>query len=142
MKTLSKTSFIFLLVIFVAFTNAFAQNKVVVVKEKHPRNKTIVVKSKNHKISKAKFYQPHWSSKAKFYRRWVYFPRHNFYWDNLNNVYVIRAGRVWVTSTTAPKEIENINLTKEKKVELSEENDVLDSIQQNNEMHQKKYISN
>ncbi len=139
MKTLSKTSIIFLFCIFIAITSAYGQNKVVVAKEKHPRNKVVVVKGNKHHIGKVKVYHPHWAPRANFKHRWVYFPRHNFYWDNFRNVYVIRTGTIWVTSKTTPKEIENIDLSKEKSIELSEEYDTQEAIQDKNEEHQTEY---
>jgi len=141
MKTITKLSIFILVLVSLGTFNVSAQYKVVV-KDKDQKNKVSVIKYSRHHYRKAVVYHPKWAPRISFTKRWVYFPRYNFYWDNINSVYVIRTGRVWVTSAIAPKEIENVNLTKEKKVELSEENDGLDSIQQNNEMHQKKYISN
>ena len=139
MKTLSKTAIIFLFSIFIAITSTYGQNKVVVVKEKHPKNKVVVVKSKKHHVGKVKVYRPHWAPRASFMNRWVYFPRHNFYWDNFRNVYVIRTGTVWVTSKTAPKEVETVDLSKEKSIEMSEENDTQEAIQDRNDEHQAEY---
>ena len=139
MKTLKKTSLISLFIIFIGLTNAFAQNKVMVVKEKNPRNKVVVVKNKNHHFKKVKVYHPHWSSRSSFRHRWVYFPRYNFYWDNFRNVYVVRTGTIWVTSETAPKEVEKVDLSKEKSIELSEANDTQETIQDKNEVHQTEY---
>jgi len=139
MKTLKRTSFISLIILFIGLTNAVAQNKVVVVKEKHPKNKVVVVKSKKHRVGKAKVYRPRWALRASFKHRWVYFPRHNFYWDNFRNVYVIRTGTVWVTSENAPKEVETVDLSKEECIELNEENDTQETIQDRNDEHQTEY---
>jgi hypothetical protein len=141
MKPIKKSSILSLIILLVALTNALAQNKVVV-KEKQPRNKVVVVKNKNHHIRKARVYHPHWAPRAGYMHRWIYFPRHNFYWDNFRNVYLIRTGTVWVISKTTPKEIEKVELSKEKKVELGEENDSLDSIEVKNDDHQKIYKDN
>ncbi len=138
MKTTVKTLFVALVVLLLSFTNVLSQNKVVV-KEKNPKGKVVVVKHKNHKVKKVKVYRPRWSPRADFHRRWVYFPRHNFYWDNHRNVYVVRTGTVWVVSKRVPKELENIDLSKEKSVELSEETDEQDSIQEKNAEHQNEY---
>ena len=138
MKKIRKTSFVALVILLIGLTNAIAQNKVVV-KEKHQRNKVVVVKNKNHHVRKAVVYHPHWAPRVSYSHRWVYFPRHNFYWDNLRSVYVIRTGTVWVTSTVVPKEIEKVDLAKEKKIELSVESDSQDSIQDKNTEHQKEY---
>ena len=138
MKTISKISFISLVVLLMALTSTFAQSKVVV-REKHQGNKVVVVKNKNHHVRKAVVYHPRWAPRASFKHRWVYFPRHNFYWDNFRNVYVIRTGTIWVTSETAPKEVEKVDLSKEKQIELGEENDSQESIQDKNDEHQTEY---
>lgn len=138
MKTLRKRLFVSLLILFIGLANALAQSKVIV-KEKAPRGKVVVVKNKNHHFRKAKVYHPHWAPKLSFRHRWVYFPRYNFYWDNFRNIYVIRTGTIWVTSETAPKEVEKLDLSKEKSIELSEENDTQESIQDKNGEHQKEY---
>ncbi len=137
MKTFRRTSFISLLILFIGLTSTFAQNTVV--KERRSRNKIVVVKNKNHRVRKAVVYHPHWAPRVSYSHRWVYFPRHNFYWDNLRNVYVIRTSTVWVTTETTPKEVEKVDLSKEKQIELSEENDLQDSIQDKNSEHQKEY---
>jgi len=137
MKTIYKTSFIILIISFTGLTNSFAQNKVV--NEKHSRNKVVVVKNKNHHARNVIVYHPHWAPRASFNHRWIYFPRYNFYWDNLYNVYLIRRGTIWVTSTIVPVEIKKVDLVNEKKVELSEENDSQNSIQDKNAEHQTEY---
>ena len=139
MKTISKTSFFTLVILLMTFSIAFTQNKVVVVKEKHQKGKVVVVKNNKHHVGKVKVYHPRWAPRANFKHRWVYFPHHNFYWDNFRNVYVVRTGTIWVASETAPKELEKVDLSKEKSVELSEENDTLSTIQDKNNEHQTEY---
>lgn len=138
MRTTLKTLIIAFSILLFTFSNALSQNKVVV-KESNPKGKVVVVKHKNHRVKKVKVYSPRWSQKAKFHRRWVYFPRHNFYWDNHRNVYVVRTGTVWVVSKNVPSELKNVDLSKEKSVELSEDTDEQDSVQEKNEEHQKEF---
>jgi hypothetical protein len=116
-----------------------AQRKTVVVKEKHPNRKVVVVNKRHGLFRRTAVYHPFWAPKISYGSRWVYFPRYNFYWDNYRNVYVIRTGIVWVTSTNTPKEVETVDLSKEKSVELSKSNDTKDTIQEANEEHQKVY---
>lgn len=139
MKTIIKCSILSLVILFMVFSSTLAQNKVVVVNEKHPRSKVVVVKNNRNHIQKMKVYHPHWAPRASFRHRWVYFPRYNFYWDNFRDVYVIRTGTVWVLSKNAPKEVEQVDLSKEKSVELNEENDNREAIQDKNAEHQVEY---
>ncbi len=134
MKTFFKTSIIAFAILQFSFTIALSQNKVVV-KDKNPNGKVVVVKNKNKHVKNVKVYSPRWSHKAKFHRRWVYFPRHNFYWDNHRNVYIVRTGTVWVVSKSVPNELAKVDLSKEKYVELSEDTDEQDSIQVKNAEH-------
>jgi hypothetical protein len=136
MKTAVRTLSVAFVFLFLSFTNVVSQNKVVV-KENSPKGNVVVVKHKNH-VKKVKVYHPRWSH-VKFHRRWVYFPSHNFYWDNHRNVYVIRTGTVWVVSKSLPNELKKVDLSKEKCIELSEDADEQDSIQEKNEEHLKQY---
>jgi len=111
-------------------------NAQTVVKVK-PAKKVVVVNHKKPHGAKRVVYHPHWARKKVFYHRWVYFPRYNFYWDNVRKVYVYRSGTVWVTSVKAPQVVINVDLEKEKQVELSEENDSVDEVYLKNEEHQK-----
>ncbi len=80
-------------------------------------------------------YRPHWAKKTSFSRRWVYFPKYNFYWDNARNKYVYLNNGVWVVKKKQPKYLVNVSLETEKMVELSEDDDLVDNIQENNEKH-------
>jgi len=139
MKTAFKTSSILLFVLLLSFSSVLSQNKVVVVKDKSPKGNKVVVVKKNHHVKKVKVYHPHWAPRANYHRRWVYFPRYNFYWDNFRNVYVVRTGTIWVVSKTVPAEVKTVDLSKEKSVELSEDADEQDSIQDKNPEHQKEF---
>lgn len=123
-----------MIIISLIASKGLAQPKGLVVKERR-HDKVVVVKNRHRAV----VYHPRWAPRVRFYHRWVFFPRYNFYWDNFHSVFVIRTGAVWVTSTTTPKEVENVDLSKAKKVELSEENDAKDSIQDKNDDHQKTY---
>jgi hypothetical protein len=121
----------------VAFILAsFAANAQNVVRVK-PGHKTVVVKHKGSRAPKVVVYHPRWAPKKVYYRRWVYFPKYNFYWDNVREVYVYRNGNVWVTSAKVPAIVVNVDLSNEKQVELSEENDSVDEVYKNNEQHLK-----
>lgn len=140
MKTYFKTSLIVFVILLFSFTSVFSQNKIVVAKERNPKdNKVVVVKNKKYHVKKIKVYHPCWAPQVNYHRRWVYFPRHNFYWDNFRNVYVVRNGTIWVVSKTVPSEVKNVDLSKEKSVELSEDTDEQDTIQDKNPEHQKEF---
>lgn len=138
MKTAVRVLSVAFAFLFLSFTNVVSQNKVVV-KENSPKGNVVVVKHKKQHVKKVKIYHPRWSHNVKFHRRWVYFPSHNFYWDNHRNVYVIRTGTVWVVSKSLPNELKKVDLSKEKCVELSDETDEQDSIQEKNVEHLKQY---
>ncbi len=139
MNSQIKTIIITSAIIMLSAATCLSQNKVVV-KERNPRgNKVVVVKNKNHHVKKVKVYNPRWAPRANYHRRWVYFPRYNFYWDNYRNVYVVRTGTVWVVSKDVPSEAKSVDLSKEKSVELSEDTDEQDSIQDKNSEHLKEF---
>lgn len=116
--------------------NGRNHNKIVV-HEKRNGNR-IVVRSK-YRPNKIVVFHPHWGIKRNFNHRWVYFPRHNFYWDNWRNCYVYRNGNVWLTNTTPPSTVININIDNEKHYELKENEDDVDDVYSTNEEHQKEY---
>lgn len=132
MKLIAKTFGIVLLVGLLASSNAFSQ-KVVKVKS-NPHHKTVVVKNKNGNVKKV-VYRPHWAPKRSYYHRWVYFPRHNFYWDNVKRLYVYRNGVKWVAVATLPATYSKVDLEKEKSVELTEADDSTETVYDKNEQH-------
>lgn len=134
MKLLVKILGIVLLIGLFDSSNAYSQ-KVVTVKS-NPHHKTVVVKNKHGKVKKV-VYRPHWAPKRAYHHRWVYFPRHNFYWDNVKHVYVYRNGARWLTVATLPAIYAKVNLEKEKSVELTEVNDSTETVYDNNEQHVK-----
>lgn len=97
--------------------------------------KVVVVKRSHYRPAKVVVYHPHWRPKYAYNRRWVYFPRYNFYWDNWRNHYVFYNGGVWLSQPTAPAVIVNVNLENEKNVELKEDEDDLDDVYVNNGKH-------
>ena len=139
MRTTVKASIIVFVIFTLSITSVLSQNRAAVAKARNYKEKVVVVKNKKYHVKKTRVYHPCWAPKANFHRRWVYFPKYNFYWDNYRNVYVIRNKTVWVVSKTVPTEIKYVDLSKEKSVELSDENDEQDSIQDKNTEHQNEY---
>lgn len=98
--------------------------KVVVVKrERYPHHRRVIV------------YHPVWGPRLTYHHRWVYFPRYNFYWDNVRRVYVYRNNNVWVVNAAIPIFAVRVNLNAEQKVELPDRDDSVDNIQNQNSEH-------
>lgn len=115
--------------------------KVVVVQKQHPRRhlrEKVVVRSK-FRPAKVIVYHPYWGPRHAFNRRWVYFPRHNFYWDNWRQVYFFWEGGAWVVHQKAPAVIVNVNLENEKHYELKENEDDIDDVYSTNDSHKTEY---
>lgn len=110
----------------------------------HANKKVVVVHKGGGKAYRHKrhIYHPHWGPTIAFHRRWVFFPRYNFYWDNFNNIYVYRSNGVWINSINPPATIINVNITNEKKYELDEASDSVNDVQKENESHLKNYPAN
>jgi len=104
-------------------------------KHHHGHKKVVVVKRSPYRPAKVVVYHPYWRPKYAYHRRWVYFPRHNFYWDNWRNHYVFYNGAVWVSQPKAPAIVVNVNLEAEKTVELKEDEDDVDDVYQSNSKH-------
>ena len=113
-----------------------AKAKVAVVHH-HPNGK-VVVRS-HYRPKKMIVFHPVWGPKRSYNRRWVYFPRHNFYWDNWRQVYVYRSGNVWIYKPTPPPVVVNINIESEKHYELKENEDDIDDVYNTNDSHQTEY---
>lgn len=146
MKNLKKSCILLIAIILLSSINSIAQhgrhggrgnNRVVVVKNNRHGNR-VVVKSR-FRPAKVIVYHPYWGLKRNFNRRWVYFPRYNFYWDNWRNAYVYRNGRVWITNTAPPPTIVNVNISNEKHYELKEDDDDVDDVYNTNEVHKTEY---
>lgn len=110
----------------------------VVVKKPHHAKKVVVVRSK-YRPHNVVVFHPYWAPAKSCHRRWVFFPGHNFYWDNWRNVYFFWNGTIWVSQPKPPAVIVNINLEKEKHYELKETEDDLDDIYQLNKSHKTEY---
>ena len=103
------------------------------------RNHRVVIKRSAYRPAKVVVYHPHWRPAYTYHRRWVYFPRYNFYWDNWRNHYVFLNGNVWVSQPQAPVALINVSLDQEKSFELREHEDEVDDVYQTNPTHQTEY---
>ena len=101
-------------------------------------NKVVVVKSRYRPV-KIGYYHPYWQPKYNYNRRWIYFPRYNFYWDNWRQVYVYQNKTIWVINTTPPPTVVNITIENEKHYELKENEDDTDDVYSTNETHKTEY---
>ena len=136
MKTMSVLSCILLVTLTFSALSGSAQNGSPL--EKHPRNNVKNIKSRT-KLGIKRIYHPAWGPRLTFRNRWIYFPLYDVYWDNVRNVYIIKRGNKWVTLNTKPKEIEKVDLLKERIVELKDEENKTDVIQEKNAEHKEKY---
>ncbi|MDP2385032.1 MAG: hypothetical protein Q8M29_01555 [Bacteroidota bacterium] len=142
MNRFIKISLSVILFILLQSTSLFAQKKA---HHKHGGNKKVVVVKNHHHHGHKHYkpvYHPVWGPKIGFYRRWVFFPRYNFYWDNLNSQYVYWGGNVWIRTASPPPAIINVNISNEKKYELKEPEDTINDIYGNNSAHKTEYPEN
>lgn len=116
MKTLIKLGIITLLMFILQTNSSLAQKK-----KKKKRTSPPSCKQKSGSSSQRwwlthteDMFIIHWGPNLAFHRRWVFFPRYNFYWDNRNNYYVYANNGIWMTSPTPPPVVVNINLSDEK----------------------------
>lgn len=113
--------------------------------QRHPRRgghrhgKVVVVKRSPYRPAKVIVYHPYWRPAYTYHRRWVFFPRYNFYWDNWRNHYVFWNGSVWISQPAAPPVIVNVNLENEKSVELPDNEEDEDDVYKSNETHKSEY---
>lgn len=107
------------------------------VRRVHPNARPVrVVRRSVYRPAKVVVYRPVWGPACSFNRRWVYFPYRNYYWDNWRNHYVFYNGTVWVSQVAPPPQVNVATIEKERRYELPEENDDLDSVYVNNLSHQ------
>ena len=139
MKAIAKIGMLAGLILLFASSDGIAQRIVKSNNHKGRHGKVVVVKQGHHHRGRVVAYHPHWAPRVTFAHRWVFFPYHNFYWDNVRAVYVYRVNTVWVTNAEAPESLSKIDLEKEKHVELTEADDTNDSIQVSNDEHLKTY---
>ncbi len=105
----------------------------------HHKGKVIVGKRSHYRPAKIIVYHPGWRKNYSYNRRWVYFPKHNFYWDNWRNHYMFWNGTIWLSQTTPPPVIVNVNLATEKHYELKEIDDDVDDVYSSNNDHKTEY---
>ncbi|MES2568284.1 MAG: hypothetical protein V4565_15530 [Bacteroidota bacterium] len=110
----------------------------VVVKQRNPHHNHVRVRSP-YRPAKVIVYHPHWRPNYGYNRRWVYFPRYNFYWDNWRQGYYFMSGPTWVFNATPPPVVVNVNLDKETNYELKETEDDMDDVYRTNSEHQKEF---
>ncbi|MBS1636385.1 MAG: hypothetical protein JST26_10740 [Bacteroidetes bacterium] len=84
-------------------------------------------------------YKPYWRPGYTCYRRWIYFPQYNVYWDNRRNVYLFWNGNAWFAQPALPPAMVNININTAKTYELKPSDDDVDDVYKNNSEHQQEY---
>ncbi|SFC58652.1 hypothetical protein SAMN05421780_1071 [Flexibacter flexilis DSM 6793] len=100
-----------------------------VVVVERPRHHVVVHRHRSHyRPSRVVVYHPVWNPGYTFYRRWVFFPRYNLYWDNWRGMYVYPSGNVWISNPMLPPALININIQSEQHYELQENADDIDEI--------------
>ena len=137
MKKLSVICLI-LLSVFISET-AFAQRQG---RHRHRGKKVVVVKHSRFRPKRVVAFRPVWHPHLTFQRRWVYFPRHNFYWDNWRNHYMFYNGTVWISQSKPPESAAQVDLAQEKFYELNESDDDSDDIAIANNEHKEKFKEN
>lgn len=95
----------------------------------------IIVKRSIYRPVNVYVYHPFWRPKYSYYRRWIFFPKYNLYWDNWRNNYVFWNGTIWLSQPTPPPVIVNVNLQNEKHQELKEDEDDVDDVYKDNAQH-------
>lgn len=105
---------------------------------RHRAKRVVVVKHSRFRPKRISVFRPAWHPRLTCQRRWVYFPRYNFYWDNWRNRYMVYSGTVWVSQSKAPESATNVNLAEEKYYELEEAEDDNDEIAMANSRHKEK----
>lgn len=141
MKTMAITAMMVAVIFLVCITDGLAQRVVKGTNHNRHHEKVVVIKNGNHHHVRVAVYHPRWAPRVTFAHRWVFYPYHNFYWDNVRAVYVYKVNTVWVTNAETPEALSKINLEKEKHVELTNVDDS-DSVQVNNDEHLKAYNDN
>jgi hypothetical protein len=77
---------------------------------------------------------PPWAPKMVLKRRWLYYPKYNFYYDCIHVKYIYLQNSVWVRANTLPPAIIQINLNNEKHIELDDD-DTVENPEYNNSAH-------
>ena len=131
-----RISLLIILAVFIS-ESSFAQRR-----DRHRGKRVVVVKHSRFRPKRVVAFRPAWHPKWTCQRRWVYFPRHNFYWDNWRNHYVVYRGTGWVSQANTPTEVANVYLADEKFYELNEVDDDNDYIAMENTQHKEKFKEN
>jgi hypothetical protein len=103
------------------------------------RREVVVVRHSAYRPAHIGVYHPAWHPHYDYHRRWVYFPRYNLYYDNWRNHYVYYNNNGWVSQPTAPSVVLNVDLSKERRNELSENDDDNDQVYNANANHKTQY---
>jgi hypothetical protein len=80
-------------------------------------------------------YRPAWSHHTRYRRRWIYFPKYNFYYDNWRQMYYYQNNTQWYMNVNLPTALININIEKENHFPLHEDEDDIDEIYKYNKHH-------
>jgi hypothetical protein len=80
-------------------------------------------------------YHPSWSHHSLYRRRWIYFPKYNFYYDNWRQMYYFQNNAQWYINVNLPTALLNINIDNENHFPLNEDEDDIDEIYRNNKHH-------
>lgn len=100
----------------------------------YPRRNVVIVERPRrvyrspYRPNRVVVYPPVWNPGYTCYRRWVFFPRYNLYWDNWRGMYVYPSGNVWISNPMLPPALININIQNEQHYELQENADDIDEI--------------
>lgn len=104
--------------------------------------RVVVVKRSPYRPAKVVVFHPGWRPAYSYYRRWLFFPKYNLYWDNWRNHWVFWNGTIWISQVTAPPVIVNVNMASEKNYEMKESDDDNDDIYNSNNSHKTEYKEN
>lgn len=80
-------------------------------------------------------YRPSWSHHTIYRRRWIYFPKYNFYYDNWRQMYYYQNNTQWYMNINLPTALLNINIENENHFPLNEYEDDIDEIYKYNKHH-------
>lgn len=123
-----------------------SQNNKTVIINNHPGPSKFQYRYPKHKhhyhgtkVYYPKVYYPVWAPSVAYYRRWVYFPEYNFYWDNYSGVYVYWTGFFWIRTVSPPPFVINVNISKQRKYVLDEQYDDFDNVYHRNYYHRHAY---
>lgn len=111
------------------------------VRHRRHRHNRVVIHRSVYRPRVVVVHHPLWAPNRGYNRRWVYFPRYNFYWDNWRNVYVYRNETIWITNPSLPPALININIGAERNYELNDSEDDIDDVYNTNGKHIETYPS-